>query len=124
MKTNDVMKSRDRKMVKHILDCCGDEIENLEHDVGSAMIDLKCMRKSAHPFAAGEYLVMSGCFLCYYSDVDDFLENEMGYVVSDDEEKNWNVYKKAVANIVERIYIKERKIMDIIEEELEERRTV
>lgn len=51
------------------------------------------------------YMVQGGCFLCYYSDVKDFL-NSLGINPNNKEysdDKSWELYKHLIAREVEKM---------------------
>ena len=89
-----------RKAIQnHILDTY-----NID-DLKSEVENLKGYNTIYTDYQAGAYMVQGGCFLCYYSDVEDFL-NGLGINPENKDytdEKSWELYKHLIAINIERL---------------------
>ena len=75
------------------------------NDLKAEVENLKGYNAIYTDYHAGAYLVQGGCFLCYYSDVKDFL-NGLGINPENKEytdEKSWELYKHLIAINIERL---------------------
>jgi hypothetical protein len=84
---------------EHILDTYN--IDDLKAEVKN----LKGYNRVYTDYQAGAYMVQNGRFLCYYSDVKDFL-NSLGINPENKEytdEKSWELYKHLIAINCERL---------------------
>lgn len=78
--------------------------ENID-DLKAEVKNLKGYNTIYTDYQAGAYMVQGGSFLCYYSDVKDFL-NSLGINPTNKEytdEKSWELYKHLVAINIERL---------------------
>jgi hypothetical protein len=85
---------------EHILDCCDNDIEVLKGNLKAVS-----HRGLQTVYSQGKELVQSGCFLCYYTDVNRFLETLPTYDENRkvDDEKNWELYKHLIGRECESI---------------------
>ena len=103
MKTNS--RVVENKIKEHILDTMS--LEDLKANVEGLLGSRDCLTI----YHTIKYMVQGGCFLCYYHQVNEFLDsldiNPFNKKFSD--EKSWDLYKHLIARVGEKMLKKEFK---------------
>lgn len=93
--------SRESLLSEHILESFDNDIKVLVETIDANMYGNKSKKNACYD------VVQGGCLLCYYSQVNDFLE-QFGCNAGNDY-INWEVYKKIIVETMYKMYTKFQK---------------
>lgn len=88
---------RTEQINEHIMSSFDDDIEALIGTINANMYGNRTLKQAC------DEVVQGGCFLCYFTQVNEFLK-ELNCQLSDNDQTNWSMYKKLLVQRMEKLY--------------------